>query len=156
MTLVLRPLAWIGAAGILGLMVVTTVAVFWRYALNKFEASPVFGVGWLSYSGRAMNVENAYVHALASGGLVGSALFLGVVISTGLTALHRNSALRRSGLPGRTELLLIASIFLGLLLHGLGESALLLGTTPNAALFGLCVGVLARIHELARHSVTSA
>ena len=37
-------LAWIGAAGIAALMVVTAVAVFWRYALND----PIFGIEDLS------------------------------------------------------------------------------------------------------------
>lgn len=37
-------LAWIGALGIIGLMVVTAVAVFWRYVLNN----PIYGIEDLS------------------------------------------------------------------------------------------------------------
>lgn len=37
-------LAWIGAAGIVALVAITVVAVFWRYALND----PIFGIEDLS------------------------------------------------------------------------------------------------------------
>lgn len=37
-------LGWIGAAGIVGLMAVTAVAVFWRYVLNN----PIYGIEDLS------------------------------------------------------------------------------------------------------------
>jgi len=81
--------------------------VMWRFALNLFHRSPIFGVGPLQYLPAAMNTpaqaitpHNYYLTLLAEQGLTGLLAFLtmaGLVLGRGLANLRRlaTPALRR-------------------------------------------------------------
>lgn len=74
-------LAWIGAAGIVALMVVTAVAVFWRYALNN----PIYGIEDLSIIALTLVAGGA----VAYGGRRGAHVSVDIISMTAKPGLLR-------------------------------------------------------------------
>jgi len=111
----------------------------WKAGLQLFFQSPVVGHGWLSSSGRGTaNLHNVYLQILAETGIVGGVLFLLGVFA--IARLIRRLAPKIQPVD-RPIYYLALGLVVALMVHGMVESALILGSTVNTMLFGFALGL---------------
>lgn len=125
----------------------------WQEALESFSRSPVLGQGWIHTGGAepaSRNLHNVFIQVLAEGGILGILVFGVAILVAGVRGVKLFLAVRNhpvmfplAGLP----LALLGSI----LLHGLGESGTLAGSTLNALMWGYSVGMIDALSALAWH-----
>lgn len=123
-------------------------AEIWSYGMSRFLDRPLIGNGWLHWGNRSASVLNIFLQAAAELGALGLTLLLGVV---GLVAHRCHAALRlirRHGYSSDTAWLAIG-LLAAILVHGMAESAALLGSTLNAFMLGFAVALSDRIYETA-------
>lgn len=120
----------------------------WQAGLQLFFQSPVVGHGWLSSTGRSTaNLQNLYLQILAETGIIGGVLFLLGVFA--MARLIRRLSGRISPVD-RPVYYFALGIVVALVVHGIAESALILGTTVNTMLFGFALGLFQNIFSQAK------
>lgn len=126
----------------------------WHAGLRLFFDSPVLGHGWLSQGRSTSNLQNVYFQILAETGIIGGALF----IAAGLRILDTIRELYlQLDQPRRPAFFMALSVLTALAVHGIAESALILGSTANTMLFGISLGMFQSMLEARRptHGRTS-
>ncbi len=127
-----------------------TRAGMWQAGIRLFLQEPVIGYGWLSGAGRSTgNLQNVYFQIFAETGIVGGTVFIVAVAAVFSTAVRTRLRLSRDG---KYRYWLAVAILGGLAVHGIAESAVILGTTVNTFLFGFGLGLLENTGRLSRHS----
>lgn len=107
--------------------------------------APIVGRGWLNRNNRGRNVQSAYIQIFVDSGVVGL-VFLCVFLFSVIPLLFRSLKLGRrlSGLPAILCYALSATAF-ALLLHGVFESSLVTGASPNAIVLAFSISQLDRL-----------
>ena len=122
----------------------------WRAGWRSFSRAPLLGHGWVATGRHATgNMMNIYLQTLAEVGLVGGAVLIAVLFAIARRARHLHRVLRWWPKPLANTTYLAAALVAAVLVHGMFESAALLGSTVNALLLGLGVGLIDRLPELA-------
>jgi len=117
-----------------------TRAGMWQAGIKLILTQPVFGHGWLSSSGRSTgNLQNLYLQTVAESGIFGAIALVIAGISISSTARRVHRTLPPEWAP---QFWFALAIVIGLAVHGMAESALILGSTINTFLFGFGLGVL--------------
>lgn len=118
---------------------------FWQYGVRAWQSSPIIGVGWYGKNGRSATTMNIYLQVLVETGVVGLTIFAFWLYRI----LRYSTWLLKTVRPYEDEYRLCAWLSFGccfgLLIHGIAESSLLLGTTINPLLFGFAVAMLEKI-----------
>jgi len=118
---------------------VNTRSGMWQAGLRLFFQSPVVGHGWISSGGRSTsNLQNLYLQILAETGIVGGVLFL--LGAFGMAGLIRRLSGRIYPVD-RPVYYFALGLMVALVVHGMAESALILGSTVNTMLFGFALGL---------------
>lgn len=121
-----------------------TRAGMWQAGVRLFLKSPVIGLGWVSSGRSTGNLQNMYLQILAETGIIGGVLF--VAAAAGVARVIAQA--RPKGSDERRHAFYFAlGIVIALAIHGIAESALILGSTVNTMLFGLAVGMLRTLSE---------
>lgn len=120
----------------------------WRFALRRSAQAPVLGEGWLHWGTSWGTVQSAYLQVLVETGIVG-VLILGRFLL--VLALRTSATFRMlSRIRASKSVAWLAVAFTGsVLLHGLCESSVFVGTALNALLLGFGVGLMDRAPEFA-------
>jgi len=117
-----------------------TRAGMWQAGIRLFLREPIIGHGWLSGSGRSTgNLQNLYFQVLAETGFVGGIVLIAAIV-TAFKAAKRSYP--RVSRHATQEYWLAIAILAGLAIHGIAESAVILGTTVNTFLMGFSLGLL--------------
>ena len=130
----------------------STRSMIWGNAVQRFKKNPILGVGWMhSPSPFTVNCHNMYLQTAAETGLVGLTFL--VITAIVLAGYWMRAARTRRRYPGSIESeYFAAAIIMAMLVHGLGESATVLGSAVNPILLGFAVGLIDHIPRLARQS----
>ena len=97
----------------------------WAKAYDKFQEAPILGHGWFHLNKKWATVQSAYLQVLVEAGLLGAALFLAFLVKVPQDIFR---AWKNENLYDQ-----LCAIFLAaLLVHGLTESSLVLGTSPHS------------------------
>lgn len=122
-----------------------TRSEMWAVCLKQWKASPVVGVGWFAANHRSRSTMNMYLQVLVECGIVG-VLFLAIWLISLLSWCARLAKVV-GGWPAEYRVcawLSLGCVF-GLLIHGIAESSILLGTTVNPLLLGFSVVMVERM-----------
>ena len=119
----------------------------WQAGLRLFHGSPVIGHGWLSQGRSTNNLQNVYFQILAETGIVGGALFVAAGIGMLNTIRRIYPQLEQSQRPA---FFMALSVLTALAVHGIAESALILGSTAITMLFGMALGMFQGMLEVKR------
>ncbi|NQT39547.1 MAG: O-antigen ligase family protein [Planctomycetes bacterium] len=120
----------------------------WRGGMRRFAESPLLGHGWITGNGRSTaNLLSIYIQTLVETGIVGAAVLLGCLTCIAVQGYRGVRFLRQ--VRRRDELgILGIALTVAILVHGIGESSALLGSTLNSLLIGLGVGLIDRVPQL--------
>lgn len=126
-------------------MLKDTRSAMWSVCLREWQQSPVIGVGWFAHRHRSRSTMNMYLQVLVECGVIG-ALILAAWLA-GLVSWCIRLSRKVGGWPRDYRVCAWLSIgcVLGLLVHGIAESSVLLGTTANPLLLGYAVVMVERI-----------
>ncbi len=128
-----------------------TRAGMWRAGIRLFLQQPVIGHGWLSSSGRSTgNLQNLYFQVLAETGILGGLVLFSTMLAIFAAAKR---SFPRSSRAQRGHYWLSLAILVGLAIHGIAESAVILGTTVNTFLLGFALGLIENAARQSRYSV---
>ena len=118
---------------------------FWAYSFRIWEKNPIIGVGWSSVRHRSTTTASIYLQVLVELGIVGLIVF--VVWLVGMIGWCLKLSRQVGNWPREYRVCAWVSIgcIMGLLVHGIGESSMLLGTTINPMLLGYAVVMSERI-----------
>ena len=118
----------------------------WEYVLARWVAENLlFGVGWFSWNGNSWaNLLNVGLQVLAETGLIGAAMFFGVLVALLRSALF---VYRRRAVLGSQEglLSLLIAIQLAIAMRGAFEASMMLGTNAHTLLWGFSIAVIGRM-----------
>jgi len=120
----------------------------WTSSMGKFAKSPIIGQGWVTVRGRSTaNLLSIYIQTLVETGVVGAAVFASCLTCIAVQGYRGVRLLRQ--VRRRDELgILGIALVVAILVHGMGESSALMGSTLNSLLIGLGVGLIDRVPQL--------
>lgn len=115
------------------------LAVWW-YGWKLYREYPIAGRGWNSDGRTWAVVQSSYMQVLIETGLIGAFLLL-VFLARAGGRIFRTVRLtfRQSGKNFDVLPVMMAAGLAAILVHGLFEASLILGTTPNSVLLGFLV-----------------
>lgn len=126
----------------------------WSFAIRRWTRdSPFLGVGWLNAGNRWLLVQSSYLQVAVESGVAGICCVL-VFLFGGVMTLRRAlwCARYRKG-ANSTLLYLFAATFFAVIFHGIFESSMVVGSSPNAILLGFSAAQLDSQIRYARNAV---
>ena len=118
----------------------------WLGGLGLFQQRPLFGLGWLHSGNSWATFQTAYVQILVETGILGVVLFL-LLVATAVPHWWATSRRCRPGEIHSALLYLSAACVASVLVHGLVEASMVLGTSYPPLLLGYGVGLLDMLSE---------
>lgn len=127
----------------------------WQSVFNRALKSPLIGSGWLHRNNRGSNVQSAYLQVFAEAGIIGVTL-LAVFLVSAIQLVYQSLKIGRrySGLA-RALCFVSAATAAALLLHGVFESSLVTGASPNAIILGFCIAQMDQLRVLSHRRAFS-
>lgn len=135
-------------------MLKDTRTQMWAQCFKEWERSPIIGVGWFSQKHRSRSTMNMYLQVLVECGEIGFVLFMIWLAMLGKQCIRLIGKVGNWPRDYRVCAWLSFGCVIGLLIHGLAESSILLGTTVNPLLLGFSVVMLERIPAMLGMSFT--
>ncbi|MFO1092549.1 MAG: O-antigen ligase family protein [Planctomycetaceae bacterium] len=123
----------------------------WKFAFGRFQSSPLIGIGWFTFQGRASwaTVQSSYLQVLVETGLIGAAALL-LAVLTSASKLWSARSICRNSTRAQSMWYLCAACLTASLFHGLVESSMVVGTALTPLLWGFSVGLVDALPQLAR------
>jgi len=119
----------------------------WRAAGRKIKEAPMFGHGWLNRGGKWVLLQSSYLQIVMEMGIVGLVLLLWFLVPSLKLAIGALD-LRRVDDPSLAMYRLFFGIAaLGMLLYGVFEANLIVGTAPNALVLVYALTQLDRMRD---------
>ncbi len=128
---------------IIGSLTKDTRLKIWRsVAENWLETNPVLGAGWLHQNNRWRLVQSSYLQVVAESGVLGLVCLV-IFFAGAVSVLYRSLHYARNTRGfGSLLLYLFAATFFAVAFHGIFESAMVVGSSPNAILLGFSAAQL--------------
>lgn len=125
----------------------------WRYAMDQFRMSPIFGIGWASQTSQGAtdatmeNMHSMYMQVLVETGLIGLTLMLSILAMIFWRVMRATAYIRAVGRAVPYWCLTLA-IMAAVFAHGFFEAGSLAASMVNSLLLPFALGLVDRLPEL--------
>lgn len=107
---------------------------YWGYVFRRWQRNPALGEGWLHYGNKWGLVQSAYLQILIETGLIGLTALIFFLYSAKRLILESLKCARRSHGASKMLPYIFSATLFGLLIHGVFESSMVTGASPNSLL----------------------